>query len=836
MRKRKILSAFGILTCAAIALSVTASANPNVRQSLPRIRASDTTQKIFNTEEEAAKYVQNEMRKGKEKISVRISCAEKNLDKMVMQNGSGFTEINRDDFVYYDLAGIYEIKNKEIKETEDGKIYTEITYGIKNEKEHQNLKKMIAGLPVLEKRLGILDKKKTDEEKTRIIFDWITTNVKSGTHNFAGDAFAEKRGSSRAFASLFSLLARDAGINVRCVESNVRIWNIVKIGNKWYQIDAAWVCSSNNIYSRYSCFLRGKDKMTMSQSQRKLKDGYKTTGWTKRYPMSVNDYCLFDKPKITDAYCNNGYIYVNENYGKRNTDLIYYADLDITENKWNNTRQTCSVIGQNGFTLITPISFYRGGAIPGLKCTFRLRVRGMWAGESPVVTKTVTLKTKTVIQNEQPGRIKKITNHRPLVKKTVYIYDGKAKKPPVNIPGLKKNKDYTLSYVNNKKIGIGTVVIKGKGNCTGIVKRTFRIVPKKAAIISLKTKKNQVTVRIKKVPGSVKYQYYANVPKAGHPKGVWIKLKTNGKTIITKKLPEGKCRIKARAYKKVKGKIYYGAFAKIKTINNINWDYYKKLKCFKSFPTAIRYAQEQCLNEEKKVNFCIRVPSRKYYKAKYGCAKGCRARPDDYFYYCFEQDIDGADDEKKLMGEYITMIMRGNNNSACKKTLYKNKKYVMFYYKKQLSYRKNIHQKTMNKKANHVIRSLHLKNKSNKEKAKRIYGWIGKHVRYDYGFRCWSGYDALLKKKSTCSGFSELYYFLCRKAGVPCHMVSGNTHGGAHAWNIIKIKGKWYQVDSCWYACDRRGSKYFGQTKHFRDHKLAPEYKEYNFAGRKLRY
>ena len=160
----------------------------------------------------------------------------------------------------------------------------------------------------------------------------------------------------------------------------------------------------------------------------------------------------------------------------------------------------------------------------------------------------------------------------------------------------------------------------------------------------------------------------------------------------------------------------------------------------------------------------------------------------------------------------------------------------MYYYKKQLSYRRNIHQKKMNKEADRVIRSLHLKNKSNKEKAKQIYKWIGKHVRYDYGFRCWSGYDALLKRKSTCSGFSELYYFLCRKTGVPCHMVSGNTPGGSHAWNIIKIGGKWYQVDSCWYACDRQGSKYFGHTKHFKVHTLAPEYKKYKYAAKKLAY
>ena len=40
---------------------------------------------------------------------------------------------------------------------------------------------------------------------------------------------------------------------------------------------------------------------------------------------------------------------------------------------------------------------------------------------------------------------------------------------------LVAGKDYTLSYEDNKKIGVATVVVKGKGNYSGSIKKTFKI-------------------------------------------------------------------------------------------------------------------------------------------------------------------------------------------------------------------------------------------------------------------------------------------------------------------------------------------------------------------------
>lgn len=61
----------------------------------------------------------------------------------------------------------------------------------------------------------------------------------------------------------------------------------------------------------------------------------------------------------------------------------------------------------------------------------------------------------------------------------VQKYTGKFLKPTVSIKfgayRLKKSKDYTITYKNNKKKGIATVYLKGKGNYTGVRKLYFRI-------------------------------------------------------------------------------------------------------------------------------------------------------------------------------------------------------------------------------------------------------------------------------------------------------------------------------------------------------------------------
>ena len=77
---------------------------------------------------------------------------------------------------------------------------------------------------------------------------------------------------------------------------------------------------------------------------------------------------------------------------------------------------------------------------------------------------------------------------------STYAYNGKAKTPSVTVKvggkTLKSGTDYTVSYSNNTKVGTAKVTIKGKGNYTGSVSKTYSIKNnfKKATVSGISTK------------------------------------------------------------------------------------------------------------------------------------------------------------------------------------------------------------------------------------------------------------------------------------------------------------------------------------------------------------
>ena len=100
------------------------------------------------------------------------------------------------------------------------------------------------------------------------------------------------------------------------------------------------------------------------------------------------------------------------------------------------------------------------------------------------------------------------------------------------------------------------------------------------------------------------------------------------------------------------------------------------------------------------------------------------------------------------------------------------------------------------------------------EKEKRIYDYIIKHVTYDYatlektafedvmrlgkGFEIYSIVGALLHKHAVCQGIAGMFKLLCDRFGIPAIVLTGQTEGGRHAWNMVRIGGRFYQVDCTW--------------------------------------
>ena len=82
------------------------------------------------------------------------------------------------------------------------------------------------------------------------------------------------------------------------------------------------------------------------------------------------------------------------------------------------------------------------------------------------------------------------------------VYTGKNLTQAVTVKvGSKKlqsGTDYTESYANSRNIGTATLTVKGKGNYTGTVSTSFKILPKATGISNLASGRKSFTVRWKK--------------------------------------------------------------------------------------------------------------------------------------------------------------------------------------------------------------------------------------------------------------------------------------------------------------------------------------------------
>lgn len=148
------------------------------------------------------------------------------------------------------------------------------------------------------------------------------------------------------------------------------------------------------------------------------------------------------------------------------------------------------------------------------------------------------------------------------------VYTGKNIKPSIVIKNgsnkLKLNSDYIVKYKNNKQFGKATVTITGKGNYTGSVTKTFKIVPKKTTGLKATSRTtNTISITWSKVPSITAYRVY--IYNEENKKYEYYG-KTTKNSITLKKLTHSKeYKIKVRAYKTVKGTNYFGEYSSILT-------------------------------------------------------------------------------------------------------------------------------------------------------------------------------------------------------------------------------------------------------------------------------
>lgn len=106
-------------------------------------------------------------------------------------------------------------------------------------------------------------------------------------------------------------------------------------------------------------------------------------------------------------------------------------------------------------------------------------------------------------------------------------------------------------------------------------------------------------------------------------------------------------------------------------------------------------------------------------------------------------------------------------------------------------------------------------------------------------WRAFTIVGVLLDNKAVCEGYSKAMQYLLCNVGIECRVITGKKKNEAHMWNLVKIKGNWYHVDSTWDSSNKISQyDYFNlNDKAIKyDHLIDEEYNENNLDSKNYIY
>ena len=152
-----------------------------------------------------------------------------------------------------------------------------------------------------------------------------------------------------------------------------------------------------------------------------------------------------------------------------------------------------------------------------------------------------------------------IANAKITLSKAPYIYSPNGVFPSVTVKygkkTLSKGTDYTVTYTNNKAIGVATLTVKGIGSYVGSVSKSFTVIPGNVSGFKVSSRTaSTLTLKWNKVNGADGYAIYLyNASKGTYA----YKASVKGTSYTAKKLKAGtKYTYAVKAYKDIKKSRY----------------------------------------------------------------------------------------------------------------------------------------------------------------------------------------------------------------------------------------------------------------------------------------
>ena len=78
-----------------------------------------------------------------------------------------------------------------------------------------------------------------------------------------------------------------------------------------------------------------------------------------------------------------------------------------------------------------------------------------------------------------------------------------------------------------------------------------------------------------------------------------------------------------------------------------------------------------------------------------------------------------------------------------------------------------------------------------------VQDYLSRHIAYDETLDQNNNhlYSALFRQLSLCQGYAQSFQMIAGQLGFEVRLITGEADGVGHAWNLVRLDGKWYHVD-----------------------------------------
>lgn len=281
---------------------------------------------VFDTLEDASQFLNNQMLKREKNVKIGINeeyykGMYNDLFDLVFENNSKSS--SEGDYLFWHLNS-----HKASVTTNPG--YVEFNINLKYLSTYEEELLVDKKVKEVLDKLNVYDA--NDYEKVKAVHDYIVKNIEydhSLKNYTAYNAIIEENVVCQGFASLTYKMLKELGVEVRIVSGRSNNqdhgWNIVKLNDKWYNIDNTWdEGETNRGKISYKYFLKSP---TEFDKNHKRDERFNTYEFNKKYPMAKTSFNINNTTENTE----NTSIPSNNNQPTISTPM--YGVTDIS-NHW----------------------------------------------------------------------------------------------------------------------------------------------------------------------------------------------------------------------------------------------------------------------------------------------------------------------------------------------------------------------------------------------------------------------------------------------------------------------------------------------------------------------